>query len=681
MQKAQEETAGADEALAKLQSQLASHEKAKQSMQCAFSLLVEHAHTDLLCRIKYVPDSSKLPPPVKQTAATLKQQSVKTNSHSFLKKSNNNRLLNHDTTRSMPASPSLGPGSALGKTVNLTSIPGYPNGKNIRLQALRTPLIHLLAARPASAKLLTQHLGCKQEEILEVLQKVGKPYRLDDTKWDLTDKAFKELDVWNFEYPNQEDRELAINRARSAFDRMRLSTQEKIWDKLLPKDERGKGKILSHLNLHKGPIQKPTTPKIHVQHSSNESKPPQAAGDESDQKDRLAPSDAEPMARSKSHGPIKKTKVSEKEAQSKRLLSNGPKKMKPETKPKEVHPAAKKGGSQKKTAPKSSEFVNDSDEEDGLDVTMTNSPRPHEPESNGPVKKSTKPVESHSVDSTPKVNGITKAAKAAESSKPSLPVKTNDTKPTKKSSETTRKDIESNGKLIGKDTKNDKKASVPAKSSEKKALASGASTPGVKNRLSDASPSSTAMKKSLSRQRTTSSPHKPSPLGSSPPTNASDFENPGRSSSSSTPLTTHTHKSNATPNGVGLGINGHTRNSSDQPLKRKACDLDSDIHNHGSPLANGVTNGYVNGYMNGTVKRQKTSDGSPHSDSSDELLARDVALKKAQDFKKYYANYEKQYVEISHMENPPQEKIDELMKMHRRLAELKDQITSGLIGV
>lgn len=33
MQKAREDTAGADEALAKLQSQLASHKQAKQSMQ------------------------------------------------------------------------------------------------------------------------------------------------------------------------------------------------------------------------------------------------------------------------------------------------------------------------------------------------------------------------------------------------------------------------------------------------------------------------------------------------------------------------------------------------------------------------------------------------------------------------------------------------------------------------
>ncbi|KAL6713885.1 hypothetical protein ACLMJK_008379 [Lecanora helva] len=666
IQKAKEDIAGADEALAKLQSQLASHEKAKQSMQ-----------------IKFVPDSSKLPPPMKQTAAALKQQSYKTKSTSFLKKSSNNRLyLQHDTTRSMPASPSLGPRAALDQKMTLTPAPDLPNAdaKTARLKAIRIPLIHYLAARPASAKLLSQTLECKQDEILEVLQKVGKPYRLDDSKWDLTDKAFKELDVWSFDYPNQEDRGLAINRAVSAFDRMRLSTQEKLWDKLLPKAERGKGKILSQLNLHKGPIQKPATPKIHVEHSSSHPKVPKVTSDESDQKDRLAPSDAEPMARSKSHGPIKKTKISEKEAQSKRLLSKGPKKTAAEPKPKEAHPAVKKGGSQKKSAPKSSEFVNDSDEEDGLDDAVAKPSQPVEPSKNESNKDSLKSAGSQSVMSIPKVNEDTKAIKSVERSKPSAAVKPNGITTPEKA----RNNIESESKPVAKEIKNDTKVPALPKPAQKKPLPSGASSPGVKSKLSEASPSSTAMKKSLSRQRTTSSPHKPSPLGSSPPTNASDLDIAGNSSSSSPPLSTLAGRSSATPNGVGLGINGHARQNSDRSSKRKANELGSDIHNHSSPLANGVTKGFVNGYMTGCIngaKRQKVCERSPNSDSSDELLTRDVALKKAQDFKKYYANYEKQYREISQMDNAPQEKVDELMRMHRRLAELKDQITRGLAGI
>ncbi len=610
----------------------------------------------------------------------------------------------------MPASPSLGARAPLNQKSTMTSVPSPPNAKTQRLQALRTPLIHFLAARPASTKLLAQHLACKQDDLLEVLGKVGKEYRLDATKWDLIDKVFKELDVWSFDYPNQEDRQLAINRARSAFDRMRISTQEKIWDKLLPKNERGQGKILSHLNLHKGPIQRSTTPKIQIQHSSNEAKPNQpVAGDESDRKDRLAPSDAEPMARSTSHGPIKRTKISEKEAQSKRLLSKGPKKAAPVTKPKETHPAAKKGGAPKKIIPKSSEFVNDSDEEDGLDDATSNESQIHAPQSNEYIKKSVKlSAATNSTPSTPKVNGTveaTKAPKPSKPSKPSLPTEMNNAKSSKPSHTNSPSKEKPPVAKVGKDAKNEKKTQVqPArpkvpeqKTSQKpsqqtsqqtsqktsqKTSTSGTSTPSLKNRLSSTSPNSTAMKKSLSRQRTTSSPHKPSPLGSSPPTNASDLDNAGRSSNSSTPSMTQVRKNNATPNGVGLGINGHARNTSEHTLKRKVGDIDSDIHNHGGSLTNGLANGYTNGYTNGnntSAKRQKVSE-SPHSDTSEELLARDMALKKAQDFKKYYASYEKQYQEISQMNNAPQEKVDELMKMHRRLTELKDQITRGLLG-
>ena len=184
---------------------------------------------------------------------------------------------------------------------------------------------------------------------------MGKEFRLIPDKWTLNDKAFKELDVWNFDYPNQDDRQLAINCAISAFDRMRISTKERVWDMLLPKNERGKGKILSNLDLHKGPIKQSNTPRIQVQHPSNDpNAKDQLAGHESDQKDRLAPNDAEPMARSQSQDQInKKKKLSEKEAQSKRLLKNGPKKVTTAPKVKEHHPAVN-NGSKKPNVPKSS---------------------------------------------------------------------------------------------------------------------------------------------------------------------------------------------------------------------------------------------------------------------------------------------------------------------------------------
>ncbi|CAD6573650.1 MAG: hypothetical protein ASARMPRED_006228 [Alectoria sarmentosa] len=675
MQKAQEDIAGADEALMKLQSQLASHQKDKQSKQ-----------------IRYVPDSSRLPPPTKQTAAALKQQSVKTNSLSFLKKQHNSAHLNN-TTRSMPVSPSLGAArTPLTQKTPPTSEPSPPNERAVKIKALRTPLIHFLAARPASITLLVKHLSCKQDELLEVLNKVGKEFRPIPDKWTLNDKAFKELDVWNFDYPNQDDRQLAINCAISAFDRMRISTKEKVWDMLLPKNERGKSKILSNLDLHKGPIKQSNTPRIQVLQPSNDSNGNDImTGHENDQKDRLAPSDAEPMARSQSQDQIKKKKVSEKEAQSKRLLTNGPKKVTPAPKVKEDHPAAKKG-SKKAIVPKSSEFVNDSDEEDGLEDAATLQAQSMTPVGHVdqplPVKAAASP---QSMASMPRIDSTNaKASKLASSSrhidsttagkgiksKPVTPSRSDVTsKPTPAAANHVQSKIakSKDARSEKTETKREKTASTPyVKPHEKNALPSAPSSPASRHRISDSSQGSTAMKKTISRPRTTSSPHKPSPLGSSPPTNASDLEN-GTSSASSTSLISQAQKTSIKPHSVDPPVNGHARNTSERSLKRKADDLDSDIHTHGSLQTNGNVNG---------TKRHKASAASPStSESCNSPLATSHALKRAQDFKTYYVNYEILYREVSESTDAPQEKIDNVKRMHQRLVELKDEITMGLVGV
>ena len=589
----------------------------------------------------------------------------------------------------MPASPSLGAArTPLSRKTPPTSMPSLPNERSARMKALRTPLIHFLAARPASITLLVKHLGCKQDELLEVLTRVGKEFRLSPDKWTLNDKAFKELDVWNFDYPNHDDRQLAINCAISAFDRMRISTKESVWDMLLPKNERGKGKVLSNLDLHKGPIKQSNTPRIQVQHPSNNPKAKdQSNGHESDQKDRLAPSEAEPMARSQSQDQIKKKKVSEKEAQSKRLLTNGPKKVTPAPKVKEDHPAVKKG-SKKANVPKSSEFVNDSDEEDGLeDVTMLQAhnmtPKPHV-EGILPVKAAASP---QSVTSTPKIGSVkAKASKPASSSQhvesttaerggnskpvtPSRPKATSKPKPAAANHVTSKVTKGKDAMSEKIDTKSERPASTPAlKAQEKNTLGSASSSPAPKQRISDANQGSTAMKKTISRQRTTSSPHKPSPLGSSPPTNASDLEK-GVSSTSSTSLVSQAQKSNMKPNGVGSAVNGDARNTSEHSLKRKADDLDSDIHAHDNAQANGIVNG---------MKRHKASPST--SESSDSPRATSHALERAQDFKKYYAKYEILYREVSESTDAPQEKIENVKRMHQRLVELKDEITLGLLG-
>ena len=589
----------------------------------------------------------------------------------------------------MPTSPSLSATrTPLTPDPHLSSTPVLPDGKTQRLQALRSPLIHFLAARPASTKLLSQHLKGKEDEILGVLEKVAKRSRLDESKWDLIDRAYKELDIWNFHYPNEDDRGLAINRARSAFDRMRISTQDPIWDTLLPKHERGKGKILSHLNLHKGPIQRASTPKIKIQHSATGSTEDlHAASDQHDSKDRLTPGAAAPMARSKSHGPIKRTKISEKEAKSKHLLNNGPKKSKPESKVKEAHPATKKGGAKKSNAPKSSEFVNDSDEDDGLEDQVADlEPRKEKSEDNVPPG-----ISKPSASPNPTPSG--KAAKGAEGKtdkvmkpKPAPAVKMKKSEAERKLEASThevshiKKQPATPATPNGIDAKGVKNnAARVTKGLEKIHPSSGTSSPAQKSRQSDSSQNSVTMQKSLSRQRNTSSPHKPSPLGSSPPTNASDLETTVRSSSSSTPLKEQARKVNGTTNGEGAASVNHATNTSEQSLKRKAGDVDSDTHNHSASCPSDGVNG-TSQVDHSVTKRRKTSEvESPSSSSSDSPSVRDTALKKAQMFKIYYANYQKKYLEISQMEDAPNEKIEDLMKLHHRLAEMKEQIMNGLI--
>ncbi len=517
--------------------------------------------------------------------------------------------------------------------------------------------------RPVSEKFLAQKIACSQEECREVLEKVGKQARLDTSKWDLSDRSFKELDVWKFNYPCQDDRQLAIDKTVSAFDRMRLSREDKLWQMLLPKEERGKGKVLSNLNLHQGPIQRSGTPRINVQATDDAGNGGHMTGNDSDGgKDRLAPSDAEPMARSKSQDQIKKTKISEKEKLSKRLLSKNPKKPTPAPRPKAketkevketketnsgVKKAGKKAGAGASSTIKSTEFVHDSDEDEDMEGVATLHAKSMPKADDKPMKPLPKPTSSR---------------------KPDIPEKS--------------KPVEL------KDIKVQKKTTTPpAKASEKKTLPSSSSSSGSKHRFSDSSQSSVPMTKSLPRQRTTSSPHKPSPLGSSPPTNASDLDNGSgsmhASSTSSTPLISQVRHRNATPT-AGAGAarpgQGTPQNTSERSLKRKHDDVDSEIHNHAIPQTNGHTNGLTNGYVNSTKRAKASPISPPTSESSRSSISPPIhreTLKKAEHFKTCYARYQKLYQEVSAWPDAPKEKIESVMRMHERLVAMKAEFERG----
>ncbi len=566
--------------------------------------------------------------------------------------------LKHAAPRSTPTSPSITALGAVPKTATPpTSEPRARDKKTLKLQALRTPMMHLLAVRPVSEKFLAQTIGCTQQECLDLLHKIARAHFLDSSKWDLSDKGFKELDIWKFPYPSAEDRQFAVNRAVAAFDRMRLGREDNLWQMLLPHNERGQGKVLSKLRLNTGSVQPGATPRINVQPSGDLKPDPNEAGKESDGKDSLGVNGPDPPARSKANDVGKKPKISEKEALSKRLLSKNPKKATQAVKPKDAQPSAKKGTKKATANPnhtaKSAEFVHDSDDEKGMeDVAAPPAKGDGAPPSNSHGTKTSKPA----------TNGVPSTSVKAKSSA------VKDSK-------------------IQKATGTSTTAAPAKKPAPKKAAVTGSSTStGTRKRISEASRNSMAMAKSLSRQRTSTSPFKPSPLGSSPPTNASDLEHGGLSvhvsSNSSTPLISQARQPKGStpvpPAGSMPPVSTSAPDGSAGSLKRKANDLNADIHNHAMPHANGPE---------GSPKRQKMSTSPPTLTSSttssvsdsDSPNAHHDRVRLAQNFKTDYVIYERLYKEVYAWRDAPAEKVKEVLKMHERLIGMKDEIAKGIV--
>lgn len=642
MKKAQGDMLGADAALTKLQASLASHEREKQSRQIQLA------------------DSANLPP------ALSKSEAARLSNSSAAKKLLQRPHLKHGATRSMPASSSIETTGSPRVISGPTSAPLVEDSKARKYKAIRTPLIHFLAVRPVSEKYLAQTLGCKETDCRDVLEKVGKEYRLDKSKWDLNDKSYRELDPYQFPYPSQDDRQLAIDRAVSAHDRQRIAHSDQLWQKLLPFHERGKGKCLSILEMKKkeaAKAQKAMTPKINVQATEDAATGRLTPSNDSDTRpDRLAPSDAEPKVRSGSSRPANKNKPGDKEAQTKKSLSKNPikstKVQKSKTKPLPKAAESKAGarkGTQTKTQAISSEFVHDSDEEEDEDMTDA---------------------------SVLQKQGSGSKDTPIAMQKP----------PTPATADSLSKDLFTKTKVNKVLENQQKKPSTPRiQTADKRPPTSSSPCPDSKIKHTDSNQAPATKPQTLSRQRTTSSPHKPSPLGSSPPANASDLDNESHllSSSSSTPLIT---KPRNPSKGTSLqapfampNASKPIENTSERSLKRKAGDVDSDIHEHntlpihGVPLTNGLTTG---------VKRSRASPMSPPTSDSgsgnNSDSRRRQAIEDALRFKNFYKKYEQLYQEVTGLpKDVPNPKFDELMKMHNKLSGMKAEIAkaSNLLNI
>ncbi|TDZ60552.1 hypothetical protein CTRI78_v004911 [Colletotrichum trifolii] len=376
----------------------------------------------------------------------------------------------------------------------------------------RSMIVHELAVQDQTSNYLEGLWEGKQEDFKPALEKVAQ-FEAGTQKWSLRKNYWKELDVWKYDYDTQDTRQKAIDNAIRQFDKMRLATTEPEWQKLLPKEERGKGKILSKLqaNIAKASSAAPP-PKIKVQKADD------ATSDNGDE-DVLKTKGGESMSRSSSNPLPPKPKKAD---TAKRLLSTTRKAVppKPAPKAKEKPPTGKNG------RVLSAEFItnSDSDSESSEDKPMASiaaaKPRPvpaslpKKPDTSLPPKPKIAPPK-------PRARPVEKPAerpvqksierpRERSAERPREAIKTVKSQPPKRQREEEADDSSSSsGAPLAKRAKSKAPLKAPV---------------NLKQRPADASHASPRNSSGVSYKSKNTSPAKSSPLASSPPTNASDLE-------------------------------------------------------------------------------------------------------------------------------------------------------------
>ncbi|KAL2023671.1 hypothetical protein VTK56DRAFT_1828 [Thermocarpiscus australiensis] len=542
--------------------------------------------------------------------------------------------------RSLPPSPAL-------SGIQSPSLGPTSNSAQDKVKQQRFPVIHELAAQDLTfQELLDMWSEGTQQELSAVLNKVAD---FDDAtqKWILKKMYWKELDVFEYNYAQEEDRQRAINNAIKQYDRMRLGASDPLWQKLLPKSERGKGICLSKLQaaIAKGPSM--PAPKQKADAAS-------ASGGDSEKDDSASTAagkgkGGEAMSRSSSQTSTGKKKLSPSEAQAKRLLSNNKKptaaKAKPKASPKvaATKTAAKTPGT-KGGRVLSKEFVSSSDSDsDSDDLPLSTSMAKSREAAAPPSKPTERPVE--------KPKTTEKSTKvAAAKPKPVPAVKTlprekdkdkeDDTiraqviakpisPPTKRPHNADDDDTSSSGTPLSKRAKPTAKAPSATVGSIK---SGSAWDTNLTNR-------GTGSGTSLAKQKNTS-PMKSSPLASSPPTNASDLE-----------------QERSAP--VGARERNREREHDRAPTSKNVSgNADSSINV-------------------GTSKKRPASDSSTESKAKRQRLSQDT-IEKASKFKEFYARYEQLHHEMVAVENPDPDKMSDLLDLRDLLSQMKNEIYASV---
>ena len=474
------------------------------------------------------------------------------------------------TPKSIPTSPALNDARSPSSTPVLSASQQVME----RNKEQRVVLVHELAVKDRTTEYLRERWTGKDADFRPTLEKTAD--LLPETKkWAMKKSGWKELDVWKYDYTSQEVRQTAIDNAIRQYDKSRLSSSEVEWQRLLPKEERGKGKCLSRLQaeLAKGPSQ--PTPKIKT-HKVDDSSGSKDDGD-SDKTRAIG----EASSRSTSDQVPKSKKPSPQEAQVKRLLSNSKAKS---TVQKPAPTKAKVGAKASGARVLSQAIIENSDSSGDEAVVEKPKPKPK------PKPKAT-PAPAPAPVAKPKDTVVvnTKPVTRAPPVKKPQP----QSQPLQQMKRPREEDDSSSSSEIPLSKRIKPKQPLPAPVSKPRQSNVGA-------------PSRNTASSSSFKTAKNTSPTKSSPLASSPPTNASELDE-------STPPA---------------------------PKKRKA-------EGEGKPTA---------------VKRRVV-----------ESVPTDV-MTKASKFKAYYQKYEALHYEISALDEPPTEKLADLLDMRGRLQMMKKEI-------
>lgn len=497
----------------------------------------------------------------------------------------NNKLhknaLSSTTPRSLPTSPALS--GLASPSLNPLSV---SQQAVVRAKEQRFPIVHELAVREQTEEYLFSKWSGSRDDFRAALEKAAD-YNASHNTWKLKKNIWKELDVYNYDYMSQDDRQIAIDNAVKQYDRIRLAVSDPEWQKLLPVEERGKGKCLSKLQANivaKAPAPTTNAPKIKVQKAEGS----QESGGSTD----------EVPAKPRGNNVFSGGRMPGKKAP--------PIKAKSKTTPAKL--AAKPATKEKRVL--SQAYITNSDEEASDD--------------DEPISKGRLAPNSTSVTSL-KSSKLVSKPKPANSSLRTKPM-TSISGSTKRPRDEDDSSSSSGAPMIKKRASTKEQASSVIRAPINKITSN---TTSKKHRASDASSHSRPTAPNAGAAPTkakSTSPNKSSPLASSPPTNASDFEGDGE-----TPPPPPSRR--LAP--------GHSREPSTSSIPGKRRPI------------------YEDGEESRRFKKSRVSN---------------TVVEMAKKFRRTYEKYESLHKELSHLENPPEERVARLVEMRTELENWKKEI-------